>query len=96
MSTSPARKNINKLISDKMHNRADRLHKAGSDLDAVGSVLSDYSLYFSGSLEALQASGLAADDFKPVVLAVETNEAELKLLEARMNLEQALSGEEDE
>lgn len=86
------RKQLNKMIAEKIKTRSDRLASAGADLEEAGGVLADYRLYFQGALDALQAAGV--EDVTPVKLAFEANETELSLIEQRINLENALQDEE--
>ena len=90
---STTRKAINKLISEKLNTRSQRLTEAGQDIDAVTTVLVDYRLYFSGVQDALQAAGLDADDTAIVGSAIAANEAEFVLAERRQELADLLAAE---
>lgn len=87
-----ARKQLNKLISDKLKKRQERLQEAGDDLEEAGAILADYRLYLNGAMEALQAVGV--EDITPVKLAFDANETELSLIEQRINLQNALDEDE--
>ena len=89
---SDTRKSINKLVSEKISNRSDRLKEANHESEATGAVLADYDLYFSGALDALAAAGVPAEDFRALTLAKDTNDSEIRLLEHRLALEEALAG----
>lgn len=93
---SDTKKQINKLVSTKMAKRGERLEEQRGDLEETGNILTDYRLYFDGAREALAAAGVEKDAYKSVELAYQTNETELKLLEQRMNLQQALEDESEE
>ena len=87
------RKQLKTLISEKLKTRSDRLSETTNLEDQVN-IVGDYRLYFSGGLEALRAAGISAEDITPFVLASETNDAELKLLEHRLDLESELGSDE--
>ena len=90
---STIRKQLKTLVSDKIKNRTERLAQSAGNLEEQGAILADYRLYFDGGLDALRAAGIEESDTTPLVLAAETNEAELKLVEHRINLETELNAD---
>lgn len=91
---SDTKKQINKLVSNKMKNRNERLTAVVGNTDETGNILTDYRLYFDGVRDALAAAGVDENDGKAATLAFEANETELKLLEQRLTLEQELEDSE--
>lgn len=88
---SQNKKNIIKFVSDKIHNKNEKV--AGKDSGEKSDVLNDYVLVFTGALGALEALGVSEEDSLPVSLALDSIDSELAMLDKAIQLEKILNGE---
>lgn len=88
---SQNKKNIIKFVSDKIHNKNEKV--VGKDSGEKSDVLNDYVLVFTGALGALEALGVSEEDSLPVSLALDSIDSELAMLDKAIQLEKILNGE---
>lgn len=81
---------IQTLVKSKVQSMRDRIQEAGDDFEQISVAYNDYSLYFQGAAEALEASGAGEDQAKPANLAISMIEAEMAALASKNALEAAL------
>lgn len=82
---------IQTLVKGKVNSMRERVRSAGEDSEQVSIVHNDYSLYFQGASEALEASGAEADQIKPINLAISMIEADMAALASKTALDAALA-----
>lgn len=82
---------IQTLVKNKVNTMRERVRAAGEDSEQASIAYNDYSLYFQGASEALEASGNEPDQTKPVNLAISMIEAEMAALASKNALDAALS-----
>lgn len=84
---------IKQLVSGKIKSQNERLEEVRSDLEETGSTLGDYQLYFEGCMDALKAFGIDPSEYKSLTMAYEANDAEIRLIEKKIDLQNELASE---
>lgn len=92
---SESYKNIKELVFEKIKSQNERLEQNKGDLEEAGNILGDYQLYFEGCLDALKSFGVSQSDFKSLSMAYEANDAEIRLIEKKIDLQNELSSQDD-
>jgi len=95
MSNPDVKKSLKQFVLSKIKLRDQKLSE-NTDQEGQLNVLTDYSLYFKGSVEALQAAGVDMEDLKVVQMVHTSNNTQLESLEQRIALDSLLDEAEEE
>lgn len=95
MSNPDVKKSLKQFVLSKIKLRDQKLSE-NTDQEGQLNVLTDYSLYFKGSVEALQAAGVDMEDLKVVQMVHTSNNTQLESLEQRIALDSLLDEADEE
>lgn len=82
---------IQTLVKGKVNSMRERVRAAGEDSEQASMAYNDYSLYFQGASEALEAADADPEHAKPIDLAISMIDAEMAALAKKIELDAALA-----